>query len=321
MPKTLTNQALRDAANDLIVELAAIRAVDEVESRGSGFTSDGKVRILFERHKFHQFTNGRFSASHPKISSPKAGGYGATGAHQYARFSEAFALDPDAAMKSASWGRYQIMGFNHNWAGFKTVDEFVDAMKVSEDEQLKAFVRVIKGWGLATELRNKDWAGFARQYNGAGYKRNKYDEKLETAYNKFRNAPLVTEPVTEETPEVEEPKAPEVKPQEPEPPAAPQAEKPAVLPVEPPPTSIVTKIAAGASAAGPVIAATGLKVGGVEFKTGGLVAIAAVIIVGMLVAAYLWNESQKRAFERQKLTMDHLADPDKQNVIAAGSKV
>lgn len=113
----------------------------------------------------------------------------------------------------------------------------------------------------------------------------------------------------------------EVAEQNPEPPAAPQAPKPEVIPVSAPSTSITTKVAAAASAAGPVIAATGLKIGGVEFKTGGLVAIAAVVIVGMLVAAYLWNESQKRAFERQRLSMENLASETKSNVIAAGSKV
>lgn len=313
MSKSLSPQGLQAAADELGIELAAIRAVDEVESRGDGFTDDGHVKVLFERHKFHSFTHGRFDLLHPNISSPKAGGYGSEKS-QYSRFSQAFALDPIAAMKSASWGRYQIMGFNHEAAGFQSVGEFVDAMKIGEDEQLKAFVKLIKAWGLAPELRQHDWASFARQYNGAAYKKNRYDEKLAEAYEKFKHEPLVTDPVTE-------PKPPEVKPQEPVPPAAPQAQKPNVTPVAAPATSIATKVAAAASAAGPVVAATGLKIGGVEFKTGGLVAIAAVIIVGMIVAAWIYNESQKRAFERQRLSMENLASDNKANVIAAGSKV
>ena len=107
-----------------------------------------------------------------------------------------------------------------------------------------------------------------------------------------------------------------------EPPAAPQASpKPEVTPVEAPKSSIVTKIGAAASAAGPVLAATGLKIGGVEFKTGGLVAFAAVLIVGMIIAAWLWNQSQERAFERQKMSINNLADPERSNIVAAGSKV
>lgn len=39
---------------------------------------------------------------------------------------------------------------------------------------------------LVDELQRHDWAGFARGYNGAGYKRNNYDEKLRQAYNKYK---------------------------------------------------------------------------------------------------------------------------------------
>lgn len=331
MSKKLTDQALREAAKTLNVELAVIRAVDEVESRGEGFLPDGRIKILFERHKFHAFTKGKYDASHPNISNAKPGGYGSVKS-QYARFSKAFELDKEAAMKSASWGRYQIMGFNYADAGFGSVGSFVDAMKTGEDAQLKAFVNIIRSWGLAPELREHKWASFARQYNGPAYKRNKYDEKLAAAYAKFKGEqgepvvePIVTEPVTKVEPvepvEPQQPDPSEVASQQPEPPAAPQAPKPEVTPVSPPATSITTKIAAAAGAAGPVIAATGLKIGGVEFSTGGVVALAAVIIVGMIVAAWLWNQSQERAFARQRLSIENLASEGKGNVIAAGSKV
>jgi len=109
--------------------------------------------------------------------------------------------------------------------------------------------------------------------------------------------------------------------QEPEPPAATQSAKPEVLPVSAPKTSIVTKIGAAASALGPIVGATGLKIGGVEFKTGGLIAFAAVMIVGMIIAAWLWNQAQIRRHEELKMSINNLADKDRRNVIAAGSKV
>ena len=120
---------------------------------------------------------------------------------------------------------------------------------------------------------------------------------------------------------IEPPKPEDPTQQEPEPPGAPQAPKPEVTPVSAPATSWTTKIAAGASAVAPVVAATGLKIGGVEFKTGGLVAISAIIIVGMVVAAWLYNESQKRRSQELQLSIANLASPDRENVIAAGSKV
>lgn len=316
MNKSLTDKAIQDAANELGVEPAVIRAVDEIESRGDGFTDDGRVKILFERHKFHQFTHGKYDASHPDISNKEAGGYGSSKS-QYGRFSRAFELDPEAAMKSASWGRYQIMGFNFKAAGFNSVGEFVDAMKVSEDEHLKAFVKVIKAWGLAPELRVKDWAAFASQYNGSAYKKNKYDTKMAAAYEKFKKAAPPPEP-----PDTGGPVEDKGEEQKVEPPAATQTEnKPEVLPVEAPKGSIMTKIAAAAGAAGPVIGATGLKIGGVEFKTGGLIAFAAVLIAGMILAAWIYNEDRKRAFQRQQMSVNNIADKDRRNVIAAGSKV
>lgn len=185
----LTEAGFKTAAEVLNCEVAAIQAVCEVEAPRGGFLPDDRVRILFERHKFHSFTAGTFSKSNPDISNRVAGGYGAEGAHQWARFSKAFALDPKAAMKSCSWGKFQIMGFNFAAAGFETLDDFVSAMKVSEDEQLKAFVNVIKSWALQDELRRHDWASFARQYNGENYKINRYDVKLAAAYKKYSGTP------------------------------------------------------------------------------------------------------------------------------------
>jgi hypothetical protein len=185
----LTTRDFETAAKRLRCEVAAIRAVAEVESRGEGFYSDGFPVILFERHIFYKYCDRArravWTRQHPTICNPKAGGYGAAGQNQRNKFNLAFSLDPIAAMKSCSWGKFQIMGFNHEICGFETVGAFVDAMKESEGNHLMAFVEFVKSVGLAEELRSKDWARFARGYNGAGYKKNRYDEKMATFYAKF----------------------------------------------------------------------------------------------------------------------------------------
>jgi hypothetical protein len=48
-----------------------------------------------------------------------------------------------------------------------------------------AFLGYVKFNGIDDELRRHDWVNFARLYNGADYKRNKYDEKLAAAYKKY----------------------------------------------------------------------------------------------------------------------------------------
>jgi hypothetical protein len=182
----LTHQDYLKAANRLQCDVAAIRAVCEVEAPKGGFFPDGTPTTLFEGHKFHQFTDGRFSESHPAISyeSWTREHYG-DWKREKERLAEAVGLDREAALKSASWGKFQIMGFNHAAAGFPTVQKFVNAMYASEAAQLDAFVNFILHEKLDDELRERRWAAFARRYNGPGYAANKYDTKLAKAYERF----------------------------------------------------------------------------------------------------------------------------------------
>jgi hypothetical protein len=48
------------------------------------------------------------------------------------------------------------------------------------------FVRFIQVNNLVKYLRAHLWAAFALRYNGEGYRRNKYDEKLKRAYDKYK---------------------------------------------------------------------------------------------------------------------------------------
>ncbi len=184
MKPKLSNKDFCRSSKKLRCEVPAIKAVAEVESLGNGFYPDDFPVILFERHIFRKYTQGRYNKSHPHLSGA-LGGYGKAGQNQRNKFNEAFALNPDAAMKACSWGKFQIMGFNHAICGYATVGEFVDAMKESEGKQLDAFVSFVIANNLAIHLRNLNWAAFAKGYNGAGYAKNRYDKKMATAYTKY----------------------------------------------------------------------------------------------------------------------------------------
>lgn len=164
------------AARKLGCQVATVRAVIDVESRG-GFLPDTRPKILFERHYFSRLTNGKYDAKHPDVSNPVWGGYSGGGA-EYARLEKAMGLNRDAALRSASWGAFQIMGDNFKLCGFATVVDFVTAMVSGSAAQLDAFVQFVRKTGLDDELRRRDWAAFARGYNGPAYKANRYDEKL-----------------------------------------------------------------------------------------------------------------------------------------------
>jgi len=185
--KTLNQADYVRAAELLKCDVPSIKAMSEVESRGAVFLSDGRPKILFERHKFRAATGGKHDSSHPDISNRKPGGYGAAGDHQWKRFDEAAALDRDAAISSCSWGKFQVMGFNFQVCGFASLEDFQAAMFKSEGEHLKAFCNFIAGNNLGGALRNHKWATLAEGYNGKDYKINQYDIKLAAAFKKYSN--------------------------------------------------------------------------------------------------------------------------------------
>jgi hypothetical protein len=175
------------AAQLLGCEPAAVRAVAAVESAGEGF-DNGKPKILFEAHVFSRLTRGRFDETHPDISSRKWNrALYKGGSREHDRLARAYELDTTAALQSASWGKFQIMGFNYARCGFAHVFDFVDAMYRSEGAQLTAFCHFVKSMGLDDELRRHEWSAFARGYNGPEFATNNYDGRLAQAFGHFQS--------------------------------------------------------------------------------------------------------------------------------------
>jgi len=182
----LTDADFQNAAMQLGCEVAAIRSVAQVEvGRQGAWDAQGRPTILFERHKFAHHTHGSYNHTHPDISNPTPGGYGLDRA-QYERLRRAAMLNEQAALKSASWGMFQIMGENHVAAGYSNITAFVNAMLQSRSAHLSAFVSFVKSnRNLKVAIQKKDWTAFARGYNGPKYAENQYDTKLLIAYQSF----------------------------------------------------------------------------------------------------------------------------------------
>lgn len=190
MKPSLTDADFQEAADLLNCDASAVKAVCQVEAPRGGFNPDDTPVTLFEGHKFHKYTGGKFDQQAPDLSFPKwtRKYYGKTWQAEQDRLQRAMALDREAALLSASWGKFQIMGFNHGVCGFGTVQKFVNAMYVGEREHLMAFVQFVLTTGLAPALRRHDWAGFAHGYNGPGYAENDYDTKLAAAHAEIMSA-------------------------------------------------------------------------------------------------------------------------------------
>lgn len=188
--KSASDDDIEDAAKELGVEPDLIRAVEATESAIDGqktLSYQGRATILFERHKFRGFTGGLHDAQ-SDLSNRAAGGYGGW-TSQYPKLERAFHLDEDAALKATSWGKYQILGENYSACGYKSPREFVEAMINSEQAQLDAFVAFVKSRPkIHQALQKKDWAGFAKGYNGPAYEKNQYDQKLKSNYEKIHKS-------------------------------------------------------------------------------------------------------------------------------------
>jgi N-acetylmuramidase len=193
MAKTLTLAEYCSSAKNNSVEVEKIMAVASVESNGGGFLPSGKIKILFERHKFSKYLSPEkradYSKRFPQICSKTAGGYYG-GEREYIRFSQAFNLDPHAALMATSFGAFQCMGFNYESLGFETVNEMVDYLKTGEAAQLEVFIRYMKTNKLFGALRAGNWPVVAKGYNGEDYERNNYDGKMSSSYSRFKKQNL-----------------------------------------------------------------------------------------------------------------------------------
>jgi hypothetical protein len=219
----LTKQDFEVAANSIGCNLAVIQMFHEVESAGNGYLNEpgqsSRLKILFEGHQFwKQLVEAgadpydalsKYPAMKNVLYKKWTREHYVGGAKEWTRMSKAIALCKDIGIKeiyalnSASYGAFQIMGFNAELAGYFDAQEMITEFNNGgEAEQLMGFVNYIKSINLDDDLIlmsqvtdyaiiKKICAVIAKAYNGPGYKGNPattnddYDLKLFNAYLKF----------------------------------------------------------------------------------------------------------------------------------------
>ena len=77
------------------------------------------------------------------------------------------------------------LGVVYQACGYSLVENFVKDMFQSQAKQLDAFAAFLKSNDLDKHLKSKDWAAFAKGYNGPEYAANKYDVKMKDAYERY----------------------------------------------------------------------------------------------------------------------------------------
>lgn len=158
-----------------------IRAVAKVESGGGAFDDKGRPKILFERHLFHRYTNGRYSVA--AFSNPKGGGYSDC---SWKKLTEAACKDAEAAFASVSWGKFQVLGCHWCDLGYPSAIDLAYSTVATEAAHYELLARFIEHNGLAGALRAlstnpDDCRAFAKRYNGPGYEDFSYHTKLAKA--------------------------------------------------------------------------------------------------------------------------------------------
>lgn len=218
----VSDAAFAEAAGLLAVRESYVRAIAQVESAGESFLKDGRVKILFERHWFYKKMREALSRadvranvaiklnlaiptganageallealckSYPNICDPESGGYKGNEA-EWPRLNLAMDFNIEAACQAASYGGYQLMGFNWKAAGFGSAKEMMLEMAKSESRQFLAAIKFIKANpSMHASLKRADWATFAMMYNGTGYKKNNYDTRLAAAESDWAKTTIV----------------------------------------------------------------------------------------------------------------------------------
>lgn len=183
----ITEADLKAAAEYLNVPVGHIKMVKAVESGGASFDNSGRPIILFEPHIFYRQTGGAHGIT--SFSYPKWGQkpYPKSYDGRWEQLADAATVDDEAAVESASWGLFQVMGFHWKALGYESALEFALSMVGSEAGQLTALVKYIAKNGLAPALRrckkgdSDSCRDFAKGYNGSGYTKNNYHIKMARA--------------------------------------------------------------------------------------------------------------------------------------------
>ena len=143
----LTDARIAEIARENGIHPAALLAVKLVESgTKSGFLDSGRPQILFEGHVFYKYLKAnvkslnmtQLCAQYPNIVYPKWDKSKYLGGEkEWTRLEKAREINVKYANYAASWGMFQVMGFNYRKCGCESVGEMVKRMVEQYEQGLK----------------------------------------------------------------------------------------------------------------------------------------------------------------------------------------
>lgn len=182
-------EAARSVGPQHAIAPAVLLAVAIVETNAVAFAAVADRReplVRFEGHYFDRLLPGdaRKRARAAGLAHPRAGAVRnpASQAARWALLARAAQIDEAAAYASTSWGLGQVMGAHWQALGYADPLALAAAARRSAEGQFELAARFLKLGGLHALLERGDQRGFARRYNGPGFARNRYDEKIAAAH-------------------------------------------------------------------------------------------------------------------------------------------
>lgn len=205
--KSIVEEMYINLAKSLGVEKEILLAIGRQESGHDTFVTNNpkKANILLERHYVYRLLKEKYGKA--KADSCKAidptlchenktpkGEYGSR-LDQLDRLEKVKKWDESIAIESCSWGKFQTMGeyiTEDTESIYKNLPDFENAMNMCEVQQFKYFtffMKKIKGKRLIDAMKNKDWEGIAKWYNGGNWKDDNpnYASNIKKYYEEFKN--------------------------------------------------------------------------------------------------------------------------------------
>ena len=185
---TTRKEGLEGISRRLRIMLAVTTAIINVESSGKGYvrkgSKQGKLVLRWEAHIFYrQLRENRYYKLSKKLAlkmpnvvsrrrrNPSSVAASYVYLHQALDLCSEYGIDPELVLKSASYGMFQIMGFNHKDSGYESATEMVYDYAVNgEVAQLQSFavfLQEYRGGKALRYARSGNFRGFSKLYNGS----------------------------------------------------------------------------------------------------------------------------------------------------------
>jgi hypothetical protein len=171
----LTMRDYQEVAAQYGIQVIDLWAFAQIESNGGGFLPDGRMKILFEGQWFwhHLRVAGlrpdQLTHRYPTIVYPRwTRAHYLGGAREHDRLRIAEGIHRHSARMSASWGMFQLMGFNCQAGGYSTVDAMLADYQKGERQHLDSILKFMQGKGINTALKAGNYRRAITLYNGEG---------------------------------------------------------------------------------------------------------------------------------------------------------